>query len=363
MPISKELLEQIEKDKYEDEFLYLGDQDFNDEDIDSLCEALKKNGKIRKIDFRGKEISEKAISAITSLSNIKGLIMMGTGITGSHIKILSSSSLEELDISSNTIDAEGILDLSKNKSIKILKATNCDISSKSLADFIKNNSTIEDLDFSDNELDDDCLNTIHLNTSLKSLTLKGCGLTSKCSKLLAENKSIESINLSYNPIKTDGLMVLSKNSTLRCITIMRGEIDNIGFLGKNESLKKLSFPFNSINSEGISGLEKNKTLTYLYLSNNRLDDNCMKYFSVMKSLENLNLEHNRITIKSKSFLKDMYGFIKNINLNNNPIGYCSSDFLPSFSSKRKRKDIVDSEKVEKDELTVDSEIITLRNEI
>ena len=261
----------------------------------------------------GKELAKGFPDSLTTLNLIKTHFVNSdkpafhdsaiTPILDKLLKIknlnLSNSSLTDYPV--NTVIGDYI---KSNKSIITLKLIDCNLGCNSedkdinaIATSLKKHPTLESLDLSKNCIGkgaDNIGSAIKDNTKLTELKLDSCGMgadgVSSILEALTQNKTLKTISLSNNDIKTKNnkkiaialSKLLEKNTTLQNLDLSSNGIDDSGVialasgLAKNKTLVTLNLDANVIEIDGakalIEALKTNNTLEKLYLKNYDLND-------------------------------------------------------------------------------------------
>ena len=278
--------------------------------------------------------SSKFITDITLNKNITVLYLQGNHLQdGDYLQILAQSgTLKVLDISENEIQTEGAVRIFKALKLKCsclkkLILTNNGIT-KEAADEIglalTTNSTLEVLGLSRNKLQSTGIVGIMYslnndNKTLKVLDVESNDITDSASgniaATLANNTSLEDLNLSGNSLKTKGaikiLSALETNSTLKTLSMRDCDItytEQAGHyitnaLAGNSGLEKLLLCKNRLQTSGaikiMQSLQKNSTLKVINLWNNNITDQVANEVAITLAnntcLEELVLQKNEIS--------------------------------------------------------------------
>ena len=278
--------------------------------------------------------SSKFITDITLNKNITVLYLQGNHLQdGDYLQILAQSgTLKVLDISENEIQTEGAVRIFKALKLKCsclkkLILTNNGIT-KEAADEIglalTTNSTLEVLGLSRNKLQSTGIVGIMYslnndNKTLKVLDVESNDITDSASgniaATLANNTSLEDLNLSGNSLKTKGaikiLSALETNSTLKTLSMRDCDItytEQAGHyianaLAGNSGLEKLLLCKNKLQTSGaikiMQSLQKNSTLKVINLWNNNITDQVANEVAITLAnntcLEELVLQKNEIS--------------------------------------------------------------------
>jgi Ran GTPase-activating protein (RanGAP) involved in mRNA processing and transport len=194
---------------------------------------------------------------------LKTLLLPRTGITKTGVKAIGqligeSPAIETVVLSSATVDSDGLkgefcAGLSKNKSLKSLYLATCRLGDKGIEPLcegpLKNHPTLEHISLNYNRLE--------------------VAAAESLSKVLATNKALRYLDLCGNSLGPEGAKAICK-----------GLKDNKG------ALKKLGFAQNAIKCEGGKAL--------------------IEFFLSGKSLDYLDIRHNRIGYRDMMSLKALF---------------------------------------------------------
>ena len=301
------------------------------------------------------------LSSINANGNLVRAITKELIASGSE-NVSTSSAISRLDLSGNPIqdDEDGLSHLcqalSTNTSLVEIKLSNCKIAiteenGQALSHMLKTNKTlmslsifpiahidgrglrylseciksslpaIRKLDLSGNPIQDGEDGLLHLcqalttNTSVVELNLSKCSLHKDCGpalcKMLETNKTVTSIDLSYNPNIADRALDciaggMRKNRSLKCLYLHYCNIYNavmtnlVKLLMVNDSLEELGLSGNVVSSKAAHGLiemlKHHSKLKKLTLSDCELTHETLKSLpsaiEVNTTLEELDLSHN-----------------------------------------------------------------------
>ncbi len=205
--------------------------------------------------------------------------------------LCDNTTLKELDLSETHIGAAGLDYLAKgmtmNKAIVKLVLQRCSLAvtednGPSLGHMLHENTTLEELILAANSVNEFGLGYIarglRHNSTLLKLSLRSCGLeiTNATRQvilgMLKDNSSLEELNLSYNEISDEGLMIVGEGLT------------------SNEHLKTLNlYKLHHVSSmawrQFVSQLKGNRGLTKLYM--------WIEYDVVVQETREINLERKR----------------------------------------------------------------------
>ena len=195
----------------------------------ALCHMLETNKTLTALDLsRNSSISDHNVAGIaeglSSNHSLKYLNLCSCGIHDTGVmksladSLMVNDSLEELDLSGNTISPEaarGFSDMLKhNSTLKKLDVSQCELTDeavKSLASALEVNSSLQELDLSHNDdLTDTALvalgESLKRNTRLKTLRIGSCNDSTTANgwrqfvQCLKDNHSLELLRTSHNKL-------------------------------------------------------------------------------------------------------------------------------------------------------------------
>ncbi len=300
MPISAELLDEIQRDLYKKEVLELKEKGIDNKEAEALANALKTNFHITKVNLYGNKIEDKGAIALAGV-RLKELNLSCNKIGSNGASFLATSEIEFLDLSGNEINAEGAQYFSESKHILELSLSECGIGDMGAKVVLKNNH-LKILDLSTNDITDEGLGEISGESALVELNLSQNDITAKGAKYISEHKTLENIDLSANSLGDDGAKLFSKNDKLLSLNLMQNGITAKGFsdiFKNNKRIQKLELFNNNIRfNEGDSlSVNSNSSLVELGLGYNHINSQCKWVLEALVSistLETLDLVHNNI---------------------------------------------------------------------
>ena len=260
------------------EILLLNDNYLNDDGVIKIAQALCKHTKLKMIDLRGNNITERSAEALASI-------------------ISSNTGLEELYLGNNQIQL-GVITMStalKNiSSLKVLDLFNNNIPGEGadeLSAAIRSNSSLEKLSLNDNILSASMAvigKACCHNSSLKELNFRNVGIlvaaANDIAGVITFNSSIQLLSMSDNNLQSSGFMVIA--NALKDISSLK-------------SLYAYGINVTSTVSEELSSvIEHNLSLENLSLGDNLLKNGLIKIMescSRLTSLKILELSHNCIS--------------------------------------------------------------------
>lgn len=122
---------------------------------------------------------------------------------------------------------------------------------------------------------------------------------------LEANKHIQSLDLRWNPIETEGASYLAKTSHLTHLQLDHNKIGDTGItmLAKNQNFTHLSLMFNKISDKTGIILAANEKLLELNVNYNELEDVSARAFSINPTLCVLHINGNIVTDAGKAALE------------------------------------------------------------
>lgn len=269
MSINAKLLQSLRNNEYTDSELSLVEQGLNDEDIAALCEALRVNNHVKKLDVSVNNITDNGAQALSELPNLTHLNISSNNLGPGGAKALAASQLHCLDITGNLVK-EGIAQFREMTTLVELYASECGISDQS-AELLLTSRSIEFLDLSTNELSGCGLREISNNHVLKYLSLMQNSLQPDCYTYFSGNTTLETLNLTNTLFDDHGAALLAKGNRLNKLIAMSGCVGDPGAiaLSQHPCLRELVLTNNVIAEAGAHALLKNNHFFVLKLSDNK----------------------------------------------------------------------------------------------
>ena len=268
-----------------------------------------------------------------------------------------NTSLTDLDLYGNDIDASGAASLSEvlsvNTTLTNLKLKGNKIGASGAASLSKRglsvNTALTNLNLSSNKIGDSgaasLSEALTVNTTLTNLYLQGNKIGasggSSLSEALTVNTTLTNLDLSDNEIDASGAASLSEalsvNTALTNLNLRSNTIGDSGAaslseaLSANAALTKLNLSSNKIGDFGAASLSKalsvNSTLTDLDLSGNTISESgaasLYTALTVNSTLTDLNLYDNKIVDSGAALLSEALSInttLTNLDLRYNEIG-------------------------------------------
>ena len=324
--------------------LLLNDNNFNDGGIAKIAQSLCKHTKLKMINLRSNNITEKAAEALASI-------------------ISSNTGLEQLYLGNNTIQL-GVIKLAKAlkklSSLKVLDLGNNNVPEEAgdeLAAAIKSNSSLEKLWLFGNHLGSSTVmivNALKQITTLNVLDLnsnqnRSEELAPALTSIISTNGPMENLSLSNNNLNDDGVIKIAqslcKHTKLKVINLQSNNITEkaaealASIISSNTGLEQLYLDNNTIQLGVITistALTNISLLKVLDLDNNNIHEEAADELSAAiranNSLEKLCLGGNRLgssTVMIVNALKQITT-LKELNLNGNQNR--SEELAPALTS-------------------------------
>lgn len=225
----EQIIDEIKKGLFVGESLDFLDQIIDDKMVVRLAEALKNSTHIKKICLFNQNIGDEGAKALATVKTIEELDLSNglagydeyeNHITSIGVLALANSNLKRLKLNGNSIGNDGAKFLAKNKTIIDLELSDCSISDEGAAELFNANATIQNLNLRANKISDNSLKGVYSNNSLISLDLSCCHITDDGMKLIAQNTSINDINLDDTNVTKDGVKtLLEKNNSIKYLSL------------------------------------------------------------------------------------------------------------------------------------------------
>lgn len=217
-------LDELEKRvNLEEHFLDISDSLITDSDISFICDYLKNNSVIIRLNISRNHFT------------IEGVKIFAANTT-----------ITKLNVSNNKLEDEGAKLLSLNTKIEVLNVSYCNIKSEGTIALSKN-ITIRDLSLRGNNIGFDGAKALATNSTITTLDVSWNKIRDNSAKALAANTTLKSLYVSYNDIGKEGVIALSKNTTLSTLGVAGSyfgeEVANA--LAKNSTLTSLSIEYPS----------------------------------------------------------------------------------------------------------------------
>jgi len=207
----------------------------------------------------------------------------------------------------NDIGYAGMIAISKIKTLEVLRACDCNVTSEGLRSFVGHQSIKNLYLDGTKDLDPYVLEQLVSKTpTLKTLSLNNCGLKMDHLTALTANISVIDLRLGQNYIGNDGAKIISLINGIRSLYLENTYIGNDGckYLA-NMRVLLMDLRNNDIGNGGSKHLAKNKSLIVLCLAHNRVKNDGAKAIAGMKNLIQLDLDNNPIEKSgAKAFLKN-----------------------------------------------------------
>ena len=254
--------------------------------LNDLRNLIKSNPNMTKLkiviyaDYDGGRIDDGISETLASMP-LKRLSISMNVLRNQHFKILlQSKSITNLDVGGNVITDDGIIDICNNTTLKTLSLAVTPVTSIGMKELAKSksitylslfnnfyadeddekeyvtddglkelltNQVLQTLIISGQPLRGNGLVDIKHNTSLTALDISRTQINDECIKYLLQNYSIIDLNISDTLITADGITELAKTNTIKSLKITENEM--------------------AINEVSLKAISDNKSITYLDISN------------------------------------------------------------------------------------------------
>lgn len=200
------------------------------------------------------------IDCLSTHPSIVSLDISDNDITNNSIyPIAKSSLLSSLDVSFNSLQADGVSFIINNTKVRELHVESNDITypdSLQISNAILNNKYLKGIDLTHAILRDGA-SLIASNSNLEWLVLKNCHLTDVEATSLSKHNKLSYLDLSWNEITDIGALELAKNKWLATLVILNNPIND---LGARELVYKSNLKELHISGAGLTQELKNEIL-------------------------------------------------------------------------------------------------------
>jgi hypothetical protein len=324
--------------------LNLSKCNIKDKDIAIINAFIEKHELIGLI-LDGNQITELGATELAKNKTVGFLRISSNTINDKGaIELAKNKVLRSLEVESNGIGDAGVIALVQNKNLSYLRIGPTTLSfgmdkfSLKAASAIANNTTLEYLDIFGNAFDYSGIAELAKNTTLTGLYLHKVELDTN--SLQALTKMTGWLAISYSNIGDDGARTLATDSNLTGLDFGDANISDEGLMALAKMPKLTSFglfngdsvdyPQNHITANGIEALIKSTSLEWLALSNLKIDDESAAIIAGSPTLRFLYLADNNIGNVGAIALSKSTS-LRYLNLIHNHIGQLGRDALAGNS--------------------------------
>lgn len=274
----KELLAQIRSNTFCLETLSLNDIELNSiVDLSILVEALKQNTHIRTLSLCKNSIDDQGAAILAGLgigcgSSVCTLLLSGNAIGTQGAQALAAGRFGKLTLDGNPIGDLGLGYFASHETLLDLSVEECDITDQGVIQILK-------------------------SPTLKILHLAANNLTSAALQDIPSNHQLEQIYLDRNLIDSLGGYYLGRNDSLRILSVANNQLGDEGAIGltHSPSLELLGLAENGIGDPGAIALASHKKSKILSLLHNKVRYDGAIALLASPNLERLILSFNQVT--------------------------------------------------------------------
>jgi Leucine-rich repeat (LRR) protein len=275
------------------EYLNFGGPMVNDEKLSIIGKLTS----LTQLSIGGSEVGV----GLTNLKNLKSLRYLNLNALRSYNldrdleHIAGLTNLEELDLEDAPVNDAGLIhlqNLSKLKRLNLLKRSPSGKITGAGMVHLKNLKSLEELTIP-RGASDAGLEQLAALDSLKKINLWGDDITDKSMPVLAQMKSLETLEISSRNITDAGIEKLAQCPRLKSLSLQNTPITEAALsnLSKIKTLTNLSFWDTNINGRGLSFLKELPKLTDLsFMSENFTEDSTL-HLGQVKTLKVLRLQY------------------------------------------------------------------------
>jgi Leucine rich repeat/Leucine Rich repeat len=272
--------------------------------IEAVTDKLRRDqDQVIEVDFRGSEVKDADLSALTKLPSLKSVLLAETQVTDEGLKSLGQvTTLESLDLRECKVTDAGLAHLVPLAKLKVLKLSgkngDCQVSDDGMEHVAKlTNLKVLGIDFL--WISEAGLTKLGGLSELSELYMAGVTIGNESIALIAQSfPKLRKLRIAQTHIDSAGMADLPKLTNLEeldiseCAQILDGGTESLSQMSK---LQKLNLWRLNLSDEGIRPVAGLTKLQWLNLDNTRLSDQGTPYLSGLKNLTFLHLGSTQIS--------------------------------------------------------------------
>jgi len=315
----KQLLDAIREGRFTEETLSLENQGLIPEQIIQLAQALKDNTYVKRLKLGCNQADDESAKALSELSLLE-LDLTANQIGTQGAEALACSSIKDLNLSGNFIGDEGARHFASSD-IEHLSLDECGLTESGIS-YIILNKTLKTLSIANNNISSGYVLQFPENSHLEQLDLSQNGLSNENAFSLCNLQQLRVLDLDSNCIEDSGAQALA-SMRLNELFLSQNRITGQGlrYLFESKTIHKLGIPNNGIEFSESETLPDNTSLVEVNLTGNRLDDRCrniLQQLCSMQTIKTLDLAYNRIGSIGLEVLNEYCSHSLTVKLNGNP---------------------------------------------
>lgn len=289
-------------------------------------------GAVIEIDYRGSEVTDDQLAAITALPQLRSLLLGGTKVTDAGLKTIGKvATLENLDLRDCAVGNVGLSHLTNLKKLKALRLSGksgvCTVDDDGMSDVAKLPSLkvlavdflwmsedglqklvplqgLEELYMAETTIDNSAISLLENFPKLKKLRIAKNQIDDLSG--LSKVRSLEDLDLSECAMLDDAAMTPLKDLTkLKKLNLWRVNISDAGIasIANLQSLESLNLDNTRLSDRGMLILTGLNELTFLHLGSTQISDAGLPYLSSLVNLKDLRVTRTAVTQEGVDKLK------------------------------------------------------------